>query len=522
MPSAAIQGSDKLALRAMQAGAVAVVLAVTTLNAFELDRFFVPKELVLHLTALLAGIAAWRCVRASPARADRFLAAYVILSSLSALFATNRWLALRALAISASAAVIFWAARGLRKAGLERKLLNGLALAVVVAAVTSLLQAYGVGTDLFSEARAPGGTLGNRNFVAHIAAFGMPLVVLAVMRARGARAFMTGAAGVMMAVACLVLTRSRAAWLAFVVAIIVFSVAMIASAAARHESRNWRRLAGVFLFAVAGVAAALFIPNRLRWRSDNPYLESVKRVADYQEGSGRGRLVQYRRSLLMSLRHPLFGVGPGNWPVEYPAHAPHDDPSLNDSEPGTTLNPWPSSDLVAWISDRGIAAVVFLVLAFLAVAGSAWRQLATAQESDDALRTVALLATLCGAIVAGLFDAVLLTAAPALLVWAAAGTLYEAPMATSTKPVWPVTLFAIIIAAAGTVRSASQLISMNAYVSGGSRASLERAASIDPGNYRLQMRLARLRGRTRCEHARAAASLMPHAHAAIDAVQGCN
>ncbi len=514
----------------MQAGAVAVVLAVTTFNAFELDRFFVPKELALHITALFAAAVALRCIR-RVTRVDFFLAAYLILSAISALLATNHWLALRALAISASSALIFWAARGLRTAGLDRRLLNGLALAIVIAVVTSLLQAYGVSLALFSEARAPGGTLGNRNFVAHIAAFGMPLVILAALRARSGRGYLAGSAGVMLAVAALVLTRSRAAWLAFAVVIVVFVVATLSSAAARRDARNWRRMAGVFAFAAAGVAAALVLPNALRWRSDNPYLQSVKTVADYQEGSGRGRLVQYERSLLMSLRHPLLGVGPGNWPVEYPALATRNDPSLNDSEPGTTLNPWPSSDVIASISERGVVATVLLALVFLGIAASAWKQLGSARESDEALRAIALLDVLCAAVVAGLFDAVLLTAAPALLVWAAAGTLYDGSPASGVAPqeswpyvgpyVWVVALIAVVISASGVVRSSSQLISMHAYVRGGGRSALEPAAAIDPGNYRLQLRLARMGGRARCEHARAALGLMPHATAAISGSRGC-
>src|SRR5215217_6260742 len=41
--------AQRLALRALQAGAVLVVLAAATYKVFELDRFFVPKELTLHL-----------------------------------------------------------------------------------------------------------------------------------------------------------------------------------------------------------------------------------------------------------------------------------------------------------------------------------------------------------------------------------------------------------------------------------------------------------------------------------------
>src|SRR3954449_73270 len=43
-----------LALRVLQAACVVATLAAATYKVFELDRFFVPKELVLHLAALLS------------------------------------------------------------------------------------------------------------------------------------------------------------------------------------------------------------------------------------------------------------------------------------------------------------------------------------------------------------------------------------------------------------------------------------------------------------------------------------
>ena len=49
------------------------------------------------------------------------------------------------------------------------------------------------------------------------------------------------------------------------------------------------RLATLVLFIAAGVAAALFIPNTLHWRSRNPYMQSVQEIANYEEGSGRAQ-----------------------------------------------------------------------------------------------------------------------------------------------------------------------------------------------------------------------------------------
>src|SRR5436853_5680015 len=185
---------SRAALVVIVIGAVAVVLVVSPRAVFDLDRFLVPKELVLHLTAAIAAVLTLRRMRA-----DWILTVFLLLSAASAILATNKWLGFRALAVSASGVVLFWAARTLE----ERPLVNGLALAVVVAAVTALVQAYGVESTLFASTRIPGGTLGNRNFVAHLAALGLPLCMRAALRARR---FVLGALRVTAVAAALVLT----------------------------------------------------------------------------------------------------------------------------------------------------------------------------------------------------------------------------------------------------------------------------------------------------------------------------
>lgn len=515
-----------LPLRLVQLGAIAIVPAVAVLHVFELDRFFVPKELVLHLFASLAALFALRRLgHSSFTRIDRLLVGFHFLSGVSAALATNGWVAFRAIAISVSGMLLFWSARAVRESGRGWSTLKAAGVAITLVVVSALLQTYGVSIDLFSENRAPGGTLGNRNFVAHVAAFGWPVLVVLTLAAQRTGGFLVGATAVGLATATLVLTRSRGGWLAFALGAATLLVALLFAPAARRERRTWLRLAGIILLSGAGVAAALLIPNTLRWRSDNPYLESVKRVADYQEGSGRGRLIQYERSLIMAAKNPIFGVGPGNWPVKYPRHAARRDPSLDDANGGMTSNPWPSSDWIAFISERGPMAALLLALAFAGLLRSGVRQLRGSIESDASLRAAALIATIVSVLVAGAFDAVLLLALPALLVWVTLGTLWEPQpeMTVSWSPAVKriVVLAALIVSAAGAARSVAQLTAMQLYASNGSRAELERAARIDPGNYRLRLRLAR-GGRNRCKHARAAADLLPHASASQRAARGCD
>ena len=62
--------------------------------------------------------------------------------------------------------------------------------------VTGLAQAYGVvNTSLASLTRAPGGTFGNRNFMAHLSAIGTPIILLCALEARRSWGFVLGTIG---------------------------------------------------------------------------------------------------------------------------------------------------------------------------------------------------------------------------------------------------------------------------------------------------------------------------------------
>src|SRR5664279_379310 len=274
------------ALRVLQAGAVAIVLAAASYKLFELDRYFVPKELALHLTALAAIIA---CVqgarRLELTRVDTLLAVYLLLGLVSAVLADNHWAAARALGITFSA---------------------------------------------------------------------------------------------------LVLSRSRAAMLAVIAGAAVLAIGVWLAQRRFHDPRIARRLPLAAAFAAAGAAVAILVPNALNWKSDSPYLDTVTGVVNYREGSGHGRLVQYGTSLKLAAEHPLLGVGPGNWAVAYPKVAAKGDPSI-DRDDGMTANPWPSSDWVAMIAERGIPATLAFVLALTGLAVLAFGAMRNSLDLEEFL-----------------------------------------------------------------------------------------------------------------------------------------
>src|SRR5690242_10984382 len=124
---------DRAALAVLALGAVVIVLAAAPYKAFELDRYFVPKELVLHVCAAVTALLCLSTRRKlSLTGVDILLAAFLVTSLASAAFSTNRWLAQRTLAISLSGAALFWVAGTLRRAKLGRPLLIALATGIVI------------------------------------------------------------------------------------------------------------------------------------------------------------------------------------------------------------------------------------------------------------------------------------------------------------------------------------------------------------------------------------------------------
>jgi O-antigen ligase len=515
----------------IQVAAFAVVLAALPYPIFQLDRYTYPKELVLGAAALGASLVCLSSARRLTVFAvDALLLGFLAVSLLSALMATNGWLAFRALGVSLAGAALFWCARTIARAGRAETLLLSLAVAVVLGAVTGLVQAYGlVETSLASLSRAPGGTFGNRNFMAHLVAIGLPLLLYVSLGARSRTGFLVGSAGIALAAGALVLSRSRAAWLAAGACLAFLAVEGLWVGRLWDDERLRHRVRQLGLLGATGLVLALALPNQLNWRSDSPYLESLTGVANYKEGSGRGRLIQWGNTLAMAAHHPLLGVGPGNWPVFYPTYMSKGDPSF-DRDDIIPTNPWPSSDWMAVAAERGFAALVLLTLVGGSIALGAWARIRRGPASAPALADLTIVATLVALAVVGAFDAVLLLPVPTLFAWTVLGAL-----ASSARPIREIALtprsrrgVMMVVAVVGTVflaRSLAQNVAMGVFADGQRRA-MESALVIDPGSYRIRMLLGRALARAgRCDralpHATAARKMFPHHPAPVQLLRAC-
>jgi hypothetical protein len=492
--------NDRIAVRVLFAAAVLVVLAAAPYRMFDLDRFLAPKELVLNAAALaLALLSLRRAKTLGFSGTDLLLVLYLALSSVSALFAADHWLSMRALAITLSGAAVFWAARAAADGGTRRIIIAAAAAAAVIGAAASLAQAYGVTSPLFSLNRIPGGTLGNRNFMAHLAAICAPALVLVTVKARRPLTTAAGAAGLAIMADALVLSRSRAAYLGLAAGAGLLAFGFWRAHGRWNDPKIALRMKAVALAAALGIFAALLLPNTLEWNSGSPYLDTVAGMVDYQNGSGHGRLVQYTRTLRLAAAHPLLGVGPGNWAIVYPKAAEYFDPSV-DYYRGMTINPWPSGDWVAIVSERGAPALAALLLVFLGLLAGAWRRAGQAAEIDEYLEGLTLAAAIVATGIVACFDVVLLLPAPSFIVWMLLGAL-----AASSPALWSVELsprvrrrLAAAVALVGTaavLRSSGQVAALALCDRAHTAAQIRHAALLDPGNDRIRFRLAALQGR---------------------------
>lgn len=514
------------ALVVVGVGAALVALAAVPSAVYDLDRFAAPKELVLHATALVALRSVLKRTRGRVQRwEDGVLLALLALSTLSALQAVNPWLGLRALALSASSAALYVVGRVLARDGFRRELVGLVVMAATLAAASALAQAYGFESSLFTDIRAPGGTLGNRNAVAHLAAIALPLVVAGAFAARRPRWVLAAVPVLLVLAGAVVMTRSRAAWVACVAVAVVFAV----GAWLRRWQTPRHRVLLLGGGALLGVGLALAVPNALRWKSDSPYLDSLRDLVNAQDGSGRGRVVQYRHTMEIARDHPLLGVGPGNWPVVYPKYAPRNDPSRSRAT-GLAMNPWPSSDLVATVAERGFLVAALLGLFALLVALGSLRRIRHAPDDADAGAALARLGVLTAALVCGTFDAVLHLPAPAFLVALALGALAPAsPLPVGDEPARRRRLRRLGVLAVGglfVLQAAGRLVAMRVHDASDGPGALHAATWFDPGNYRLHLDLAdRYRRAGRCDaaivQARAAQRLLPEAEGPRELLRRC-
>jgi hypothetical protein len=254
------------------------------------------------------------------------------------------------------------------------------------------------------------------------------------------------------------------------------------------------RLGAIALALTAGLLGATLLPHRLAWSSGRPLARTLATIADLESGSGRGRVLQARTTLSMIAAHPILGVGPGGWSVEYSRYAPAGDPTVQRGEPWQTP-PRATSDWLGLCAERGLPGLLLLVAAgLLAVWPALGRVLGRrgAGPEDprvgDSAPDLALLGLFATLLPMSAFDCPLQVAPVAQLAFLAAGALAPEPVGRLDRlrgARW-------FGPALGGVAIAAMLflgaqVAAGLLVERGSREARELGARLAPGNPRLQL-----------------------------------
>jgi O-antigen ligase len=342
------------------AGTFVLIPFVFASNVYE--GALLPKLLVLQLGLLCVNIRLlWPRVRQNiPSRLLWPTAAWSLALALSLLQSVNRTESQAQLSQYLSFALVPLLLTATLGARDLLPLFRAMVWASIPVGVIGVIQYLGFGfLDLPSNAQ-PSAMFFHRNAAAGYLTAILPLSVYCFFEARG-RSRRLYAAAMCLALAYLVFTRTRGAWIGVLVASTgIFLLNRYVGKPRSGESRN---LKTVVSLAVVVILIAGTIPDGLssakRSAFDDKKDSALGAVSSIvSEGGDRGRPQLWRHTLEMIADRAVFGVGLGNWEFQYPAYAAGDHLNIN-AAPRR-----PHNDLL-WIASEtglvGLAAYISLV-----------------------------------------------------------------------------------------------------------------------------------------------------------------
>jgi O-antigen ligase len=327
--------------------------------------------LVLATTGL-----AWACAARGPLGTPYAAAAF------------GRWVSLFGIACGAS--VVAGDARG------RRQLLHTVAIGAAVVAAVGLLQHVGWMPFGIPVISTPGSTFGNRNPAAEVMAMALPFGIALLEEERGSASAGESTKLVTLALVLqlvyLAATRARGAWLGAAVGVgVALAVARPRAPRTAAAAVTGAVLLAVVAAAVPGRAGRYDAGDRKRYSG---VVDVLQEGVDPQATALRTRIGLWRRSLAMVARHPLVGVGPGNFPVAFPLYA--EPGAREDGVLTATLEPRQAhEDVLERAAECGVVGGLALVALAAAVIGALRRRIRAGGEvRTDAAGTAGALAAL--------------------------------------------------------------------------------------------------------------------------------
>ena len=280
-------------------------------------NFELGKEFLLFFLSF-SGLAVWlvRGLSAGeilyrPHRLHLCLGAFLLWTGLSLFFAPSPYFAFHGLAVLLAVISVYWLlVNCLTRAEDYYSLLFLISISAGIVALLGLFQAAGIFweriPDHYGEPMVTG-TFDHANHAAQFLALSLPLTAVLLGTASTPRRLAAGIS-FLLQISLLVLSRSRAAWLA---AFLILPPALF------FLLRPFRRRFLILLLAVGIIVFGLFlkIPETASQRT---LFTHLKTLFSTQYSSNRIRLLVWQDTLGLIRSHPLRGVGAENFPVEFP------------------------------------------------------------------------------------------------------------------------------------------------------------------------------------------------------------
>lgn len=330
---------------------------------------FLPAKWTLASALALAGVAALiiqrqPLARSAPVVAMGALVGVFVLAALAGVGGLTSWIGYPGRYLGVLAWVVFLAAFALG-ASLSKRSDRCLILVVASAAsvlvsLYAILQAIGIDPIEWSaelDVSRTRSTLGNAAFLGAYLAMIVPIaarLALSTSEPVASRALHAGTA--LLGVVALITTETRGAWLGASAGIVV--VLALEHRRLRASPRRSAALLGAGLLVIVVLAVVGPIAGRIR------------SIADPTEATGRGRLVQWERTVELIGDRPVLGWGPETYAFTFPEHIDAE----FEQKVGRTVVPDRAHNLFLDLgATTGALGVVAFLVVIAAVAGAVAR-----------------------------------------------------------------------------------------------------------------------------------------------------
>lgn len=364
----------------------------------------------------LVAVSCCRLRRPGPSLAETATAFFFVAVSLACLASPFWPQTIYPWFVLAAGIALFYSARRLAAGGLSaERLAAPLALAALLVSLYSLLQHLGSNPlELISEGeRQQSATFVNRNLLAGFLLVPLPLAVTAAVLQKNRSLRLVYFAIFALSLLAFVLSRTRAAWVAAAVQVLL--AFFIFRKRREGASRARRRLAHAALLLFALVAAALVV--FLLARPPGDFGEQLRNIFNPKHKAYRERWVTWRVGAKLFAHEPIVGWGYGmyrkagnSWKGPY-----LEEPANRDL---VHLPPYPHNDFVQVAAETGLLGL----LPFLVLTG--WllhRTLRPPPDADPLERSIGLAVT--GLLAFGLLHFPLSAPATGACFWTLCGWL---------------------------------------------------------------------------------------------------